>query len=87
MKAVYPIGIICGTLIVLTFILFTKPEETRVIPESDVRLLFTHDGCKVYGFKVMEAHIYKDHYFTSCKGSTIDVEDDHKFTQILTEGE
>jgi len=59
-----------------------------IVPESDVKLIFTYDGCKVYRFKVAnEAKLYTDHYFTSCKGSTIDVEDDHKFQQVLTERE
>jgi hypothetical protein len=64
------------------------PIANAIIPESDVKLMFSYEGCKVYRFKVASpSNVYADHYFTNCKGSTIDVEDNNKFQQILTEKE
>lgn len=58
---------IIGVLLVVTLASCAEPQSTERTSNSDydLRLLFEHDGCRVYRF--YDSWHYR--YFTDCRGS------------------
>lgn len=49
--------------------------------EHDMKYAFELDGCKVYRFKSFDGRLDKMHYFTNCKGNSMD-QDEINYTEV-----